>query len=65
MPCPKNAKMTNAEYMCQTMLETAQEGSVKAFAAVRDTIGEKPKEETGIDLTGGITIKWEEPKCSK
>lgn len=40
---------TNAEEIVASMIRKAQDGDVKAFEAVRDTIGEKPKDE--IDVT--------------
>lgn len=40
---------TNAEEIVASMIRKAQDGDVKAFEAVRDTIGEKPKDE--VDLT--------------
>lgn len=40
---------TNAEEIVASLILKAQSGDVKAFEAVRDTIGEKPKDE--IDLT--------------
>lgn len=40
---------TNAEEIVASMILKAQSGDVKAFEAIRDTIGEKPKDE--VDLT--------------
>lgn len=40
---------TNAEEIVASLILKAQSGDVKAFEAVRDTIGEKPKDE--IDVT--------------
>lgn len=40
---------TNAEEIVASLILKAQSGDVKAFEAVRDTIGEKPKDE--VDLT--------------
>lgn len=40
---------TNAEEIVASMIRKAQDGDVKAFEAVRDTIGEKPKD--NVDLT--------------
>ena len=40
---------TNAEEIVASMIRKAQSGDVKAFEAIRDTIGEKPKDE--VDLT--------------
>lgn len=40
---------TNAEEIVVSMIRKAQSGDVKAFEAIRDTIGEKPKDE--VDLT--------------
>lgn len=46
--------------LASTMIKAALDGSVKAFVAIRDTIGEKPKEMVEVesnDLTG-IKIKF-------
>lgn len=40
---------TNAEEIVASMILKAQSGDVKAFEAIRDTIGEKPKD--NVDLT--------------
>ena len=40
---------TNAEEIVASLILKAQSGDVKAFEAVRDTIGEKPKD--NVDLT--------------
>lgn len=40
---------TNAEEIVASMILKAQSGDVKAFEAIRDTIGEKPKD--NVDVT--------------
>lgn len=40
---------SNAEEIVASMIRKAQSGDVKAFEAVRDTIGEKPTDK--VDLT--------------
>lgn len=40
---------TNAEEIVASMIRKAQDGDVKAFEAVRDTIGEKPRDT--VDIT--------------
>lgn len=46
---PSGNGNTNAEEIVASMIRKAQSGDVKAFEAVRDTIGEKPKNE--VDVT--------------
>lgn len=46
---PAGNGKTNAEEIVASMIRKAQEGDVKAFEAVRDTIGEKPKD--NVDVT--------------
>lgn len=40
-----NANITNNELMAITMIAEAHKGNTKAFEIVRDTVGEKPKEQ--------------------
>lgn len=46
---PSKNGSTNAEEIVASMIRKAQSGDVKAFEAVRDTIGEKPTDK--VDLT--------------
>lgn len=47
-------KLTQQELIVLEMIEQAKKGNVKAFEAIRDTIGEKPKDKQDINLTGEI-----------
>ena len=46
--------MTKAEQMALSMIEEAIGGDVRAFVAIRDTVGEKPKDE--IEIEGKLNI---------
>lgn len=38
------------------LLQKAQSGDTKAFEVIRDTIGEKPKDEVALETDGGIAV---------
>lgn len=44
------------EKMCTAMLKQAQKGNVKAFAAIRDTVGEAPAQKQEITGANGEPI---------
>lgn len=47
---------TAAESIVAALLREAQGGNVKAFETIRDTIGQKPKDEVAQDVT--LRISW-------
>lgn len=49
---------TAAESIVAALLREAQGGNVRAFETIRDTIGEKPKDEVAQDVT--LRISWKE-----
>ena len=48
---------TAAENIVAALVREAQSGNVKAFETIRDTIGEKPKDEVAQDMT--LEISWQ------
>lgn len=50
---------TYGEAVVAAMLESALAGDVKAFLAIRDTVGEKPVERTSAEVAGGLSISWD------
>jgi hypothetical protein len=58
-------KSTMGEDVVAAMFEAALAGDVKAFVAIRDTIGEKPVEKVEGDLSGGFSITWDEAAAAK
>ena len=53
-------KMVGFDAIAKSLIMEALHGDVKAFVAIRDTIGEKPKESIGIESESlsGISIKF-------
>ncbi len=47
-------KITNAEQMAFSMIEAAKAGDVKAFIAIRDTIGEKPVDKVEVGVADSL-----------
>lgn len=56
---------TVGEDVILAMIDAAMAGDVKAFVAIRDTIGEKPVEKVQGDLSGGLSISWDEAAAAK
>lgn len=56
MPSPTGK--TYAEEIVASLIEAARDGDVRAFVEIRDTIGEKPKQEVEQQFSGGILVKW-------
>lgn len=52
--------MTEQRAMLVSMLQKAKTGDVSAAAFIRDTIGEKPNDKVDKNLTGGLTISWQD-----
>ena len=53
-----SAGNTAAESIVAALLREAQGGNVRAFETIRDTIGEKPKDEVAQAVT--LRISWKE-----
>ena len=53
-------RMVGYDAIAKSMIREALDGNVKAFVAIRDTIGEKPKESIGFESESlsGISIKF-------
>ena len=53
-------RMVGYDAIAKSMKREAHDGNVKAFVAIRDTIGEKPKESIGLESESlsGISIKF-------
>lgn len=53
-------RMVGYDAIAKSMIREALDGNVKAFVAIRDTIGEKPKESIGLESESlsGISIKF-------
>ena len=49
---------SNQQEMCVAMLREAKKGNVKAFEAIRDTIGQKPTDKTAAQVNGEMVVKW-------
>lgn len=56
---------TYGEAVVASMLEAALAGDVKAFVAIRDTVGEKPVEKTSAEIAGGLSISWDQAAAAK
>lgn len=48
-------KYTRAQYIAMRLIKTAENGNIKAFEVIRDTIGQKPvdKVESKTEITAG------------
>lgn len=46
------------EKMSLAIIQEALNGNVKAFESIRDTIGEKPRENQEIDLNASIKVDY-------
>lgn len=49
---------SHAEDIVSALIHQAKTGDVRAFVEIRDTIGEKPKQEIDKTLSGGVTFEW-------
>lgn len=52
--------LTGREALAVALYEQALKGDVRAFAELRDTVGEKPVQKTEADLSGGLVITWQD-----
>jgi hypothetical protein len=50
---------TNQEKMSVGLLKKAMKGNVKAFEMIRDTIGQKPKEEVIVEVNSSTSDEIE------
>lgn len=57
---PAASGRTNAEDIVSAMIKAAQSGDVKAFIAIRDTIGEKPVDKLQVGLADNIAEQLED-----
>ena len=56
---------TYGEAVVASMLEAALAGDVKAFVAIRDTVGEKPVEKVASEIEGGLRLYWDRAAAAK
>ena len=60
MPCLDDPGLSNREAVAVALLREALKGEVKAFAALRDTLGEKPSDkQPATPLSGAMVITWQ------
>lgn len=45
---------TNAEQIVASLIKAARDGDVKAFLAIRDTIGEKPVDKVQVGMADSL-----------
>lgn len=57
IPKAKKKEITNAVVIVASVLGKAKDGDLKAFELIRDTIGEKPKQDVGFD-TSDLNINF-------
>ena len=58
MPCLDDSGLSNREAVAVALLREALKGEVRAFAALRDTVGEKPMEKKENALSGKLVVSW-------
>ena len=56
-------KKTGAEVLAASIFKKGKEGSERAFDSIRDTVGEKPKDEVSVD--GGVVFLAGEDKIKE
>lgn len=49
---------SHAEDIVSALIRQAKTGDVRAFVEIRDTIGEKPKQEVDQTFAGGVKFEW-------
>ena len=59
MPSGEGSK-TNAESIVASMINAAMAGDVKAFVAIRDSIGEKPVNKVEVGMADSVAEQLEE-----
>lgn len=52
--------LTGREALAVALYEQALRGDVRAFAELRDTVGEKPVQKGENEISGGLVIKWQD-----
>lgn len=57
---PSSSGSPRIEEIVAALIDKAETGDVRAFEVIRDTLGEKPRETVTSQVSGGLTISWEE-----
>ena len=56
---------TLAEQLDMQIIAKARKGDLKAYEIILDRLEGKPKQSTEVELSGGMSITWEEKKNYK
>lgn len=51
--------LTGREALAVALYEQAIKGDVRAFAELRDTVGEKPVQKAENEISGGLSVTWQ------
>lgn len=60
MPNEDNPELSNQRAMALAMIREACQGNTQAFKEIRDTMGEKPKEEVESKEQVQVVYSWQE-----
>jgi len=55
-------EFTIAEQLDMQIIAKARKGDLKAYEILLDRLEGKPKQSTEVEVSGGMTINWEEKK---
>jgi hypothetical protein len=58
----EDEEFTIAEQMDLQLIKKALNGDLKAYEILLDRLEGKPKQSTEVEVSGGMTINWEEKK---
>jgi hypothetical protein len=58
----QDEEFTIAEQMDLQLIKKALNGDLKAYEILLDRLEGKPKQSTEVEVSGGMTINWEEKK---
>ena len=58
----QDEEFTIAEQMDLQLINKALKGDLKAYEILLDRLEGKPKQSTEVEVSGGMTINWEEKK---
>jgi hypothetical protein len=58
----EDEEFTIAEQMDLQLINKALKGDMKAYEILMDRLEGKPKQSTEVEVSGGMTINWEEKK---
>ena len=58
----QDEEFTIAEQMDLQLIKKALNGDLKAYEILLDRLEGKPKQSTEVEVSGGMTINWEENK---